>query len=191
MNPQTALQAAVRNAFSNMSAAWSLLTPAQRTAWSTYALNTPRTDVLGNTIVLPGKEQFVANNTPRIQGGLTSVSAGPTTFGLPDLTAPVLTITAGDPISVEFSETDQWATEVGGALLLYVSDPKAPTVNFCKGPYKYAGNILGAATSPSSPQTIATPNVFTAGQKVFYRVVALTADGRVSAQSTGSVFCGA
>lgn len=191
VNPNTPAQSAVRSAFSSLNAAWSLLTDAQREAWSVYGLNTVAVDRLGQGIVLPGRQWYIGNNALRLQAGLSIVDDGPTTFGLPTMTLPVPTVTAGDPISVAFTATDPWATAVGGALLLFVARPKAPTVNFCKGPYLYAGKIAGAVAAPASPQTIAAPFAFTAGQRVFWRCVALTADGRVSADNWGSTFCGA
>ena len=191
VNPNTARQSAVRSAFSTLNALWSGLTAAQRQAWETYGLNTTAVDSMGNSIVLPGRQWFVGNNALRLQAGLSIVEAGPTTFGLPNMTKPVPTITAGDPISLAFTATDEWATAVGGALLLFTSRPKAPVVNFFKGPYVYAGKVAGAATAPTSPQTIAAPFVYAADQRVFWRAVALTADGRVSADNWGDCFCGA
>jgi hypothetical protein len=191
VNPQSALQAAVRSTFSELVARWSLLTPAQRTAWSEYAAATPRTDALGQPITLTGRAVFIGNNALRIQSGLAVVQDGPTTFTLPELTTPELTITAGDPISVAFTAADAWTTPTGGGLSLFVTPAKSPQTEFCKGPYRYAGTILGAATSPSSPATISTPFVYASGARVFYRMVAMTADGRISSPSFGSVFCGA
>lgn len=191
VNPNTNYQASIRSKFSELAAAWSGLTAVQRAAWETYAGNTQMTDVFGQPIWHTGRNWFIGNNTLRLQSGLAIVTAGPTSFGLPGLTLPVMTITAGDPISVAFTGTDDWAGEVGGALLLYTSDAKAPTVNFCKGPYRYAGKVAGAGTPPTSPATIAAPFAYVEGQRVFWRCVALTADGRVSADSFGSSFCGA
>lgn len=191
VNPNTARQSAVRSAFSTLNALWSGLTDAQRQAWEVYGLNTTAVDSLGNSIVLPGRQWFVGNNALRLQAGLSIVEDGPTTFGLPGMTKPVPTVTAGDPVSVAFTATDDWATEVGGALLLFLSRPKAATVNFFKGPYVYAGKIAGAGTAPTSPQTIAAPFAYTEGQRVFFRAVTLTADGRVSADNWGDSFCGA
>lgn len=191
VNPNTNLQAGVRGNFSLLNAAWGLLSTVNRDLWEAYAANTPSTDALGQTIMLPGRQWFIGNNALRLQAGLSVISAGPTTFGLCDLTTPTATITAGDDISLAFTAADTWANEVGGALLLYTSQAKAPTVNFCKGPFRYAGLVAGAGTPPSSPETIAPPFAYVADQKVFYRCIALTADGRVSAPIIQSTFCGA
>lgn len=191
VNPNSTAQVSIRSKFSQLCAAWGLLTAAQRTAWEAYSQGTPLSDVFGQPINVPGRQWFIGNNVLRLQAGLSVVSEGPTTFGLPILTLPVLTVTAGDPLSIAFTATDDWAKEVGGALMVFSSRSKAHTVNFCNGPYLYAGKIAGAATPPTSPATIAAPHVYSEGQRVFWKAVALTADGRVSADSYGNVFCAA
>lgn len=191
VNPQSALQSAQRSRFALLVAAWSTLTTAQRDAWEVYANATPKNDVFGQPITLPGRQVFIGSNALRLQAGLTIVEDGPTELTIPGLTAPVPTITAGDPASVVFTTTDQWAGEVGGALLLFLSPPKSPTRSFHRNPYRYAGKIAGAGTPPTSPATIPVPYVYTAGQKCFWKAVALTADGRVSADAYGFQLVGA
>lgn len=191
VNPSTALQNAVRSAFAELAARWSQLTQAEREAWQVYSNAVPRSDVFGQPITLDGRQMYMACNTLRKQAGLTIVDAGPTTLTLPELSLPVPTITAGDAISLGFTGTDGWATEVGGALLFYASPPKSPQTNYCRGPYRYAGKVAGAATAPTSPATLTAPFVYTEGQRVYWKAVALLADGRMSSPSYGNVFCGA
>lgn len=191
VNPSTGFQNAVRSAFSTLAARWSLLTSAQRTAWGTYSNAVPRNDVFGQPITLDGRQMYMACNSLRIQGGLDIVDNGPTVLTLPELTLPVPTITAGDPISLAFTNTDQWAGEVGGALLFYATNAKSPQTNYCRGPYRFAGKVSGAGTPPTSPQTLTAPFAYVEGQRVFWKAVAVTADGRISAPSFGNVFCGA
>jgi hypothetical protein len=191
VNPRTSLQSAVRSTFAQLCAAWSSLTAAQRAAWEEYSNATPRNDVFGNSQVVGGRAVFIGNNSIRVQSGLAVISAGPVILTMPGLTAPVLTVTAGDPVSVAFTAGDEWTMPTGGGLSLFLVGPKSPTTNYCKGPYRFAGKIASGSTSPASPQTIASPFVYAAGQKVFYRMVAMTADGRISSPSYGSVFCGA
>ena len=191
VNPNTALQSAQRSRFSQLIAAWSDLTQAQRDGWGVYANAIPKNDVFGQPIVLPGRLVFIGNNALRVQAGLSIVTAAPTELTIPGLTAPVVTATAGDPLSVAFTNTDSWANEVGGALLLFTAPPKGATRNYCRGPYRYGGKIAGAATAPTSPGTITAGFTYTENQKVFWKAVALTADGRVSADAYGFCVCGA
>lgn len=184
VNPQTTLQTAVRNAMSNISQAWdNVLTGSQRNAWNTYAFNTPTTDSMGNQIKLSGINWYNACNVPRLQVGLSRVDAGPTNFTLANLTLPGITsLTATTRVMiVTFTNTDTWATAVGGALLVYTSRPQNAGKTFFKGPYQFAGRINGAVSPPTSPQNITTPFTLAAGQQVFVQFRAVNADGRISA----------
>lgn len=184
VNPNTVFQQAVRSDFANLQAAWgSVLTNAQRSAWDAYALATPINNALGDPVNVGGKGMFTRGNTPRLQAGLSQVNAAPIVTGLPALTAPGITsLTASTGIAIiTFTNTDEWATEDGGALLVFMSRPQSPTINGFKGPYRFAGAILGdTSTPPTSPQNITSPFPLSAGQRVFFRFAAVTADGRLS-----------
>lgn len=191
VNPSTPFQNAVRSAFSTLAASWSLLTLNQRTAWTEYANAVPRSDVFGQPITLDGRQMYIACNSLRLQASLAIVSDGPTTLTLPELTLPVPTIAEGDDISLAYTNSDEWATAVGGALLLYTSPAKSPQTNYCRGPYRFVGKVAGAVSPPVSPATLTPPFAYVEGQKVFWKAVAVTADGRISAPSFGVVFCAA
>lgn len=184
-NPATAFQQAVRNLMATLTAAWAnVLTDSQRTGWNDYADAVTVKDTLGETRKLTGLDWYVACNVPRLQiGTLTRVDAAPATQTLADLTPPTITsITASTGVLVmAFTNTDTWATAVGGALAVYISRPVSPGVSFFKGPFRFLGKVLGAAMAPASPFTSsASPFPYTAGQKVFVQVRALNADGRIS-----------
>lgn len=190
VNPQSAQQIAVRNAMSNISQAWdNVLTAIQRNAWNTYAFNTPTTDSQGQSIKLSGINWYNACNIPRIQVGLTRVDAAPTNFTLANLTLPVITsITASTRVMIlTFTNTDPWATAVGGSLLVYTSRPQNVGKTFFKGPYQFAGRVNGAVSPPTSPQNITTPFALAAGQLVFVQFRAVNADGRISAIFRASI----
>ena len=60
------------------------------------------------------------------------------------------------------------------------------TINFFKGPYQFAARINGDGTTPpTSPAVIASPFPFSAGQRVFTRIVVVRVDGRVSLDFRG------
>lgn len=190
VNPSTVQQQAVRGFFSTLQAAWdSTLTSAQRSAWDSYALNTPVTDALGNSVNAGGKGMYTRGNVPRLQAGLTRVDTGPTTFGLPALTAPAITslVASTGILTFTYTNTDSWAGAVGGALLVYVSRPQNAAINSFKGPYRFAGKVLGAATPPTSPGTVTSPFTYAVGQKAFVKLVAVDALGRLSGSYTFSV----
>lgn len=187
-NPKTLQQQGVRNGLQLTSNAWSAtLSQAQRDAWGVYAANVPIVDSLGESRNISGNSMYNRSNVPRIQVGLASVLAGPTTFTLATLTNPgVSGVASTGVISVTFTNTDAWATAVGGALLIYVSRPQSVGIKFFKGPYQYAGRVNGAVSPPASPGTVTSPFALTAGQRVFVQIRATNADGRLSAAWTGS-----
>lgn len=182
VNPNTAFQQAVRTIMAGLMTAWrDTLTDEQRAAWTTYAENTPVPGKFGESTILTGNAMYARCNVPRLQAGLARVDPGPTTFGVDSFTAPVPTADASDDeVSVAYTNTDDWAGEVGGALLIYLSRPKGPGINFFKGPYQYAGKVAGAALPPTSPEVITAPFALAEGQKVFMKVVSVRADGRIS-----------
>lgn len=183
-NPNTPAQQAVKAFLSNLAQYWTnTLTAAQRQAWEAYAAAVPVRDSLGEERPISGNAMFCRCNMPRLVGGLAIVAAGPTTNTLAGLTPPSIVTATGSSgiISVSYTNTDGWANAVGGALLVFASQPQSPGVNFFKGPFRFAGKVLGAATPPTSPAAITSPFPFTAGSRVFTRFVATNADGRLSA----------
>lgn len=189
-NPNTGRQVVVRGILSALVVAWNnTLTPTQRENWNTYATNTPVVNVLGDSKNLSGINMYCRCNVPRIQAGLARIDNAPTTFNLGAMTNPTLvSATAGTGIVVvSFTNTDAWATATGGALLIYLSRPQNAGVNFFRGPYAYAGRVNGLVVPPTSPANITAPFPFTAGSRVFARIRASLADGRLTADWFGGV----
>lgn len=183
-NPNTPAQQAVKAFLSNLSQQWtSLLTVAQRAAWEAYAQAVPVKDTLGEERPISGNAMFIRCNMPRLVAGLALVAAGPTTYTLAGLTPPSIVSATGSSgiISVSYSNSDGWATAVGGGLLVFASQPQSAGINFFKGPFRYAGRVSGATMPPTSPAAITAPFPFVAGSRVFVRMVATNADGRLSA----------
>ena len=182
-NPNSTFQQTVRAIFGNLANAWSTtLTAAQRALWADYAANVPVINALGDPINLNPLAMFVRCNTPRVQAALPLVLDGPTTFNLGDFTNPSFGFDAtDDEVDVTFEATDAWAGEDDAGAIILASRPKAPTINFFKGPYRLAGIIAGdSVTPPTSPAAITAPFEAVAGQKVFVRFIVSRADGRLS-----------
>lgn len=183
VNPSSEAQVAVRAAFSGLVSDWiNTLTDAQREAWTLYALNTPLVDRLGDPLTLTGQQMYIRCNTPRVNAGFDVVDDGPTTFGEALLTSVSLAdMTAPDDLDVGYDATNPWATNVGGGLFIQVGQPQNPTINYFKGPYRFAGSEAGAIVPPTPPVTLVTPFTYTTGQKIFMRVRSSEANGRLSA----------
>lgn len=186
VQPGSAEQNAVKALMSQLTNVWATtLTDAQRSAWDSYAEAVELPNSQGIYRNVGGLGMFVRSNLPRLQAspvGLPRVDSGPTTFTLGDYTAPVMGVpsAATQDVAVGFTTTDDWVGEDEAGMFVYLSRPQNPAVNFFKGPYRYAGVILGNATTPpTSPETISCPFTFVAGQKIFARFNVCRDDGRL------------
>lgn len=189
--PNTGFQAIVKGAFGTLSTAWSAtLTGIQRTAWELYAENTPLTDKLGQPFTPTGLNMYIRGNTGNLQAELARVDDGPTTFGLPTVSAVAASSMsqATEIASITFDNTDPWANETGAHLFVFASRPQKPSIRFFKGPYQLAGNVAGDSTTPpTSPASITVPFATVADDQVFFRAVVLDEQGRKSAEQFFSV----
>jgi hypothetical protein len=184
VHPGSPGQLTITQALATLTARWKdVLSPAEREGWGVYALNTLRTDSLGNPITLTGLNWYVACNVPRIQIGQAVIDAPPTTFGMASVTTPsIISLTAAtDLYSVAFTNTDEWANEVGGFLVWAGARPVSQSVNFFKGPFQFTSTIIGAVAPPASPDSVASPFAIAVGQKGHIQGRVLRADGRISA----------
>lgn len=146
VNPRTTAQQVVRNAVKALTSLWQSLTNDQRSIWNTYGVNVTVTNALGDSSKLSGVNWFVGNNVPRIQASLPATIAGPTIFDLgnPNWSAvspsAVIatngthgTLTLGGPITS--------ANGTNGALIVWISRPYGPAINFFNGPYQLAASF--------------------------------------------------
>lgn len=183
VNPSSIYQQSIRGALSFLATNWfNTLTGTQRAAWDTYGKNVPTVDRLGESRLLTGLNWYIACNVSRYQAGLAYVHTAPTDFTMAQLTQPVITsaTAATETFAFTFLNTDEWATAVGGALLLYTARPQNSSCESYKGPYRYAGKVAGAVSPPSSPGSIVAAFPFEVGQRIHTCFRAVNADGRIS-----------
>lgn len=184
VNTNTVKQQAVRGAMAQLSNFWgSVLTPSQRDAWNVYAFNVPLVDPIGEPRNVGGLGMYNRGNVARLQAALPRVDSGPIVFNLGEFTQPTgLAITTiGQTFDFDITNTDEWANEDDAALQVYVSRPTSVTRNFFKGPYRFAGQVLGdSITPPLASQTVPLPFFISPGQRVHVRFAATRADGRRS-----------
>jgi hypothetical protein len=194
-NPNSPQQQAVRTAVASLVSTWNnVLTAPQRAVWDAYAENTPVLNKLGEPINVGGLAMYIRANVPALQASLTRIDDGPTTFNTGEYTEPVIgTISeAGQTMSLAFTAADDWASEDGAAMLVLASRGQNASINYFKGPYRYAGKVEGdSGTPPTSPASIALPFAVVEGQKVFFQVRVIRADGRLSAPFRGVGTCAA
>lgn len=185
-NPATEFQIKIRNFVAGLTSEWNnVLTQAQRDAWDTYALNVPMPDSLGEPRNVGGLAMFTRSNVPRLQAEIPQVNDAPTIFNLGEFTAPTINKldATNDELDLNFTNTDEWANEDDSALLVYMSRPMNASINFFKGPYRFAGRVDGDGTTPpTSPATFTAPFSFAVGNKVAVQVRVSRADGRLSSE---------
>lgn len=184
--PGSGPQEAVKSLMSQLANLWSgTLTAAERAAWDAYAYAVELPNSQGVYRNVGGLAMYVRSNLPRLQADpvtLPRVDDGPVDFTLGEYTLPDVgnASEATQLIGVTFDNTDGWANEDEAAMLVYVSRPQNPAVNYFKGPYRFAGKILGdSMTPPTSPATLAAPFPFVDGQRLFARVNVTRDDGRL------------
>ena len=185
VNPNTLQQQAVRNYMASRSAAWgSTLTQAQRDGWEAYADQVLLTDALGEPRKATGLNHYVRCNVPRMQAAMAGspLQVAPATFDLGSYTNPVLGVISavGSTASIAYTNSDPWAIAVGGAMLIHASAGQSPACAYFKGPYRYAGKVLGAVVPPTSPYACPLPFTVQVGQRVYVKLSFIQVDGRLS-----------
>jgi len=184
INPKTERQTEVRVAMTYLAERWAeTLTSDQRDAWGVYASEVAMNNKLGEAIHLSGFNHYMRSNATLCRRGETLVDDGPTTFSLPDKD-PTLSITTEvheQRFNITFDDTMDWCTEDGAFLFILQGQPQNPQRNFFAGPYRgvkdKAGVDPGGISSPAQSTNLW---VLAAGQKVWYQLRILRADGRIS-----------
>lgn len=183
-NPRSVFQNAVRDAVKAISTAWSTLTEEQRAAWKVYGTNTTFRNRIGDTIKLSGIACFVRSNTSRLQAGLTLVSDAPTVFDTGAVqSTPFAFVFDATNGTLGIDTLGSWIADATGSentMLMYLSRPQNPGVNFFNGPYQLAGTLSSNATSPEFSVTLPFPSNPDVAQKIFGQVRVTRGDGRLS-----------
>lgn len=191
-NPASTRQNAVRGFMATAVAAWSnTLTAAERQAWKVYADNTPRTNTLGQELILTGQQAYIASNVIRMQHGSATVTAAPTEFN------------RGEPVAVVETTINNVANNIGigtdlstsvlldspapdsGVVVMFLGRPVGAGINFWSGPYQLAtsNSFAAAATQVDLSSTFALmqqDDPLVIGQRRPVRFVVMYDDGRVS-----------
>lgn len=197
-NPNSPRQAAVRAAFAALAVQWGdVLTQGQRDIWTAYADNLAVPNRIGEQINLSGLAMFTRTQTARRSAGLLpDILDGPVIFSnallIPN--PAIVGSEATQLIDVPFGVNplfNPWALEAGSFLMVYVSPPQSKTINFYRGPYRFAGAIEGNVAPPTSPLVVAAPFAFVEGHKLFVRQALTLADGRISTGFESSFIAGA
>lgn len=187
-NPNSPQQQEVRAFFGQLAALWvNTLTPAQRAAWDVYALQVWINDSLGESRNIGGLGHYIRSNVPRLQAGMARVDDGPTVFSLPPLeplgvsAAVVATQLVTLDYETEPGAPEPWLSEDGAGMPVFISRPQNLSINYFKGPYRFAAVHLGDSGVPAVfPASFVAPFPFVLAQRLFVRVELSRADGRLS-----------
>lgn len=192
-NPNSVFQQAVRSAAAQLASLWgNTLTPAQRAGWDLYAENVELPNPLGDNRNVGGLGMYIRSNVPRIASGvagLVRVDDAPIVFDLGSVGAlTVISATAAtDIISMGFTDTDDWVDETGSALLVYTSRQQNASINYFKGPYRFAGAVEGdGTTAPTTPAAITGAFNIDVDNRVFVFARVSRLDGRLSTPFRGT-----
>jgi len=184
VNPNSSRQVTARNNLSSVVQAWyDVLTAVQRANWATYAAAVPWINALGESQYLTGFNMFVRSNLAVVGAGLTRIDAAPSTLSMPnsDPTFAVVATADDQKLAITFNNSEEWANESGGHLLVYGGQAQKSTRNFYGKTFRYADKIAGSSTTPPTTGTlISTPFGIAADQKVWVTARILRADGRLS-----------
>lgn len=185
-NPNTGAQQGVRATMAELAAAWSgELTQAQRDAWTIYAGTLDYVNKLGVHYTIAGFNAYAAANAARMVAGLARVDDGPLVGGFAGGTPPVPVYNSTtDKVVLSYTNTDEWAGEVGGALTVRLCPIGfAAGVGFYEGPFTFLGHVAGAATPPTSPETLTPPYAIVEGTQYAIATRVIRADGRYGQES--------
>lgn len=195
VNPNTAAQAAIRGALSELTVLWSqTLSAAQRTAWNLYGASVAMKNRLGETTYLTGFNHYIRSNVMRNRVGLGVVNDGPVIFELP-AADPGFSITASEAtgeITFAYNALMDWADENGGWLILHNGQPQNAQRNFFAGPWKYCSIVEGVnGAPPASPKVASATFGIAEGQHIWAYARIIRADGRISEPFRDDVLVGA
>lgn len=186
-DPATERQLPIRTRMRTFTDRWAnVLTDAQRQSWAMYASSVYIPGRLGRSNQIGALPHYLRSAFPRLQvtaPPLPVIDTAPQHFDLGPFTplSRVVLNIVDDTVHPFFAPTDTWATEPGAAMLFWASAPRPLSVNFHKGPYRFAGQIRGRVFPPHRPPAT-VPLPFPAGtdQRVFIRGRVTRADGRLS-----------
>lgn len=191
-NPNTSFQTNVRANFGDLASAWRGLTAATQLGWTTLGENMTRQDSLGQTYSLTGLQAFISVNTNLLNAGQSIITNAPA-LQLPDAvpTFSVAMGAAGGTAALTFTPPggDEW-------YLIFATRPVSDGRQFAsRSEFKLIDVLDETATSPDAlgPEYIARFGAITgkAGEKVFWRIIRVSAFGFASTHVQESSIIGA
>lgn len=187
-NPATERQGIARENLASAVAAWTNnLTPAQRQSWATYAQATPRTDSLGEQVILSGQQMFVRTASIRYMAALAQILQGPEMPGLGNtpqyLADPVVDASTQ---KITFDAVVEGDT-IDDNLGVYMSRPVPVSRTAAHEPRRFAARVQRNNVDDIYEVNVDTPFAVSEGQLVRVTMVLIWGDGRVSAECSRDI----
>jgi len=191
VNPGSTFQNLARTALAEMIARWtSILTPTQRAAWDAWAYATEKSGWGGSTYKMTGQNAYTGMNSIRRQIEFPIIDSAPIVYTGAVMTPPILTIAdvSDQLLSYNINVADPWAVNDESVLLCFQGRPQNKSVNYFKGPYRFAGYNSGNSGAPlTNPRTAAASFPFALGQRVHCQFRAMYYDGRLSSITRSNI----
>jgi len=171
VNPTSTAQGLVRARLSANSAAWRLLTPAQRAGWKDLGLSMVRTDSLGQSYTLQGNQAHASVNNCRLLTGLAVVADAPAVATPVSLVTVTITCTAA-AFSIAYT-----ATPLAAATYLAVfASPQRSAGRTFEGDFRFIQLSTAAQASPLifTAAYTAKFGVPVLGNQIFLSLVTIT-----------------
>lgn len=143
VNPSSAAQGIVRARMAANSAAWRMLTSAQRAGWTGLGNSMTRTDSLGQSYTLQGNQAYASVNNNRLMTTLAVVADAPALTTPATLTGVVVTLTAAS-FSIAYTPTPLPAATY---LAVYASPQRSAGRSF-EADFRVMKISAAAAASP-------------------------------------------
>ena len=162
-NPNSTRQQTMRSMLAQLASMWStILTPAEREQWNTWAGQQPKEGPLGNSINLTGINGYVWTNTHILDAGDTRIDAPPAQVAPNPLLTFSVDISAAAVGDATFTNTPVPADH---RVVMFMSLPQSgeaePNFKQCR--------IVGySALNQASPWAATLPFTVQVGQKVVF-----------------------
>ena len=182
-DPNTPRLQRVRARWAQVADRWlRILTPTQRDSWTDYAARRVVRSPSLRASRLTGQQAYMRANMSRQIVAFLWVDDAPVIYRDPQWTRPVNVLCPGPGIILfTINPADEWATQNNAALVVFVGNGQASTINFFKAPFRRAGLVRGfAATPPAATQFKPDPWGPIAADRRWLRSYVFLADGRVS-----------
>jgi hypothetical protein len=171
VNPSSAAQGLVRARMTTNSAAWRILTGAQRAGWGDLGLSMVRSDSLGQSYTLQGNQAYASVNNNRLLTGLAVVADAPGIVTPVNIVTATITLTSAS-MSIAYTATPLAATTY---LAIFASPQRSAGRNF-EGDFRFIMVSAAAAVSPVNALAAYTAKFGApvTGNRIFFSFVAVS-----------------